>query len=252
MTMLPAGQVAPPSLTASQEAFAVHYATHGDPVLAYQHAYNPATTRRASLQQLAYRVRSHPKVAARVMAIRNAHADAEGASRARLIRDLEDMVEVDTNELMQLRVIPCAECWPDVVLADAVGRAIATQAAMPDSNAPRDDCPACAGCGRPVGMLANTADLPLAARRLFKGIQFYPDGGVKQVMLHDQAALRVELHKLKGMHVDRSVSLNLNADLRPLKRGMSVDEALAIMESIAPTEPAALPAPNDPHVVSEQ
>jgi len=250
MTSLPAAQAKPPSLTASQERFAVHYAAFGDPVAAYQHAYNPTTTRRASLQQLAYRVRNHPAVAQRVVTLRNAAAANDATMSAhRLIRDLEDMVNVDTNDLMQLRVVPCPSCWPDDALAAAVGRAIAAQTQMPDSNAPRDDCPTCAGAGRPVGQLFNTADLPLPARRLFKGIQFYPDGGVKQVLLHDTAALRVELHKLKGMHIDRSVSLNLNADLKPLKRGLTVEEALQIMESIAPTESAALPALD---VVSEQ
>lgn len=88
---------------------------------------------------------------------------------------------------------------------------------------------------------------------MFKGLEFFSDGGVKRVLLHDAAQLRIELHKLKGMHVDRSVSLNLNADIPPLKRGLSVEEALAIMQEIAPTADAALPAPvDDPTVVSEQ
>ena len=237
MELVPTAQAKPITLTAPQEAFAAHFATFGDPVAAYQHAYNPTTTRRASLQTLAYRVRHHPKVAARIKALWNDSAADAAVSRDRLIADLEDMVNVDTNELMQLRIVPCGACWPNDVLADAIGRAVAAHTPMPDSSTPRDDCPACAGAGRPVGHLNNTADLPLPARRMFKGLEFFPEGGVKRVLLHDQAALRIELHKLKGMHVDRSVSLNLNADLKPLKRGMTVEEALQIMESIAPTAP---------------
>jgi hypothetical protein len=42
-----------------------------------------------------------------------------------------------------------------------------------------------------------------------------------------------------------TVSLNLNADIKPLKRGMSVEEALAIMQDVAPIS-------DDPTVVSEQ
>lgn len=235
-----------PRLTDSQERFAVHYATYGDPTGAYRHAYDVTTSNIKTQRAAASRLLAHPGVAARVMALRNAAAAGDATMSAhRLIRDLEDMINVDTNDLMQLRVVACPTCWPDEVLAVAVGRALATQTPLPDSDTPRDDCPSCVGAGRPVGHLFNTADLPLPARRLFKGIQFYPDGGVKQVLLHDTAALRIELHKLKGMHVDRSINLNVNADLKPLKRGMTVEEALQIMESIAPTLPAALPAATD-------
>ena len=44
------------------------------------------------------------------------------------------------------------------------------------------------------------------ARRLLRGIELFPDGSVKRLLLHDQTALRIELHKLRGLHVDRSVS----------------------------------------------
>jgi hypothetical protein len=128
------------------------------------------------------------------------------------------------------------------VLAAAVVRAYATRTPLPDSNVPRDDCPACAGSGRLVGTVTPTAELPLAARRLIKGLEFYDGGGVKRVIWHDQATLRTELHKLKGMHIDRSINLNVNADLKPLKRGMSVEEALQLMESIAPTQAPAIDA----------
>src|SRR6202008_1647956 len=84
-------------LTSTQEAFAVHYATFGDPVQAYRHAYDVTTTRRASVQQMAYRTLHHPAVSARITALRNAAAAGdEAVSRERLIADLEAMVNVDT------------------------------------------------------------------------------------------------------------------------------------------------------------
>lgn len=238
-------------LTSKQEAFAVHYATFGDPVQAYRHAYEVTTTRRASVQQMAYRTLHHPAVSARITALRNAAAVGDDAmSRERLIADLEAMVNVDTSEFMELRVAPCLVCWPTPdAWALAAAAALDAGHDAPSADEPNPHCMNCAGAGRNVGHLRNTADLSLPARRMFKGLEFFPDGGVKRVLLHDAAQLRIELHKLKGMHVDRSVSLNLNADIKPLKQGMSVEEALAIMQEIAPTADAAAP---DDSVVSEQ
>ena len=69
---------------------------------------------------------------------------------------------------------------------------------------------------------------------MFKGLEFFPDGGIKRVLLHDAAQLRIELHKLKGLHVDRSVNLNLNAEIKPLRDDMTHDEALALLNRLAP------------------
>lgn len=233
-------------LTAHQEAFALHYAAFGSPEAAYRHAYNVQTTRRASIQQAAYRVVHHPAVAARITALRNADAADELASRERLIADLEAMVNTDTNELMQLRVVPCPACWPTPETWEtAAATALDAGQEPPAEDEPNPRCVPCGGAGRKVGHLTSTADLSLPARRMFKGLEFFPDGGIKRVLLHDAAQLRIELHKLKGMHVDRSVSLNLTAELKPLKRGMTIDEALEIMQEVSPVT-------DDETVVSEQ
>lgn len=233
--------------TDQQEKFAVHYATFGVAEAAYRHAYATTTTRRASVQHAAWQVLHHPTVAARVTALRNAAAANELASRESLISDLEAMVNVDTNELMQLRVVPCPACWPT---SDAWETAAATALDAghepPAAHEPNPHCQPCGGAGRNVGVLTSTADLSLPARRMFKGLEFFPDGGIKRVLLHDAAQLRIELHKLKGMHVDRSVSLNLTADIKPLPANVSVEEALRMLETIAP-------APiDDANVVSDQ
>src|SRR5580698_251160 len=89
-------------LTAQQEKFAVHYCAFGSAEAAYRHAYDVKTTNRASVQTAAYRALHNPAVAARITMLRNSQAADELASRERLIADLEAMVNVDTNELMQL------------------------------------------------------------------------------------------------------------------------------------------------------
>lgn len=238
-----------PVLTPSQEAFAVHFATFGVAEDAYRHAYSTTTTRRASVQHAAWQTLHNPKVAARITALRNAAAANELATRESLIADLEAMVNVDTNELMQLRVVPCPACWPtpDAWLAAAAAALDAGKEATPEDE-PNPHCKVCVGAGRNVGQLTSTADLSLPARRMFKGLEFFPDGGIKRVLLHDAAQLRIELHKLKGMHVDRSVVAHVA--VKPLPANLSVEEALRMLESIAPAP--ADDAPNDSCVVSEQ
>jgi hypothetical protein len=238
-------------LTAQQEKFAQHYATFGSAELAYRHAYNVETTRRASVQQTAYRVLHHPAVAARITTLRNADAADELASRERLIADLEAMVNVDANELMQLKVIPCGACWPTPeAWPMAAAAALDAGHEAPAEDEPNPKCVPCGGAGRNVGHLTNTADLSLPARRMFKGLEFFPDGGIKRVLLHDAAQLRIELHKLKGLHIDRSISLNVHADIKPLPANVSVEDALRMLETIAPA-PSDAPIDNA-SIVSDQ
>jgi hypothetical protein len=222
-------------LTAQQEKFALHYATFGSAELAYRHAYNVETTRRASVQQTAYRVLHHPAVAARITTLRNADAADELASRERLIADLEAMVNVDANELMQLRVVPCGGCWPADAWTLAAAAALDAGHEPPSADEPNPQCAPCGGAGRNVGHLTNTADLSLPARRMFKGLEFFPDGGIKRVVMHDAAQLRIELHKLKGLHVDRSVNINANLNV-PVLKDMTQAQALDFLESLRPTQ----------------
>lgn len=241
---------AQPILTASQEAFAVHFATFGGAEAAYRHAYNVTTTRRASLQASAYHTLHHPKVAARITALRNAAAGNELATRESLIADLEAMVNVDTTELIQLRVVPCPACWPTPdAWTDAAVTALDAGHEPPPADEPNPHCAACLGAGRNVGQLTSTADLSLPARRMFKGLEFFPDGGVKRVLLHDAAQLRIELHKLKGMHIDRSLSINATVNVPALPKNMTVEDALRMLETIAPAPANDAP---DSNVVSDQ
>jgi Terminase small subunit len=248
-----------PLLTSQQEAFAMHYAAFGDPAGAYLHAYHVTTTRRASVQSMGYKTLRHPKVAARIRALRNAAAaNDEATSAARLIADLEAIAYADSDEIMRLAVVNCRWCWgtghayqfrDDRELADACGKALAEHRPLPDmaggvgfrgDREPYADCPRCDGHGVAVPRFSDTSDASPAARALIKGLELHADGSVKRVVLHDQMAIRTELHRLKGMHVDRSVSLNVNANVPALK-SMTADEAAAFLDRLLPQPVEALP-----------
>lgn len=217
-------------LTSRQEVFARSYAEGLPAIDAYLSAFE-TTSSRASARVSAFRLLRNPKVAARVKQLQSEAAKRATRSAEALIAELEEMVEADIGELVRLDMRPCAQCWPE---GQGAGRE------------PNPDCIGCDGAGEPKVRFASTSDVSPGARRLLRGIEMFPDGSVKRVLLHSQLEARIELHRLKGMHIDRSVSLNLNADLKPLPKGMSVEEALAIMESVCPTTDA-LPPP-----VSEQ
>ena len=244
--------VAVPVLTDQQEKFARHYAAFGSAEDAYRHAYHTTTTRRASVQHAAWQTVHIPKVAARITALRNAQAADEMASRESLIADLEAMVNVDTNELMQLRVIPCLACWPADTWEIAAATALDAGHEAPAADEPRASCIPCGGAGRNVGYLTNTADLSPPARRMFKGLEFFPDGGLKRVLLHDAAQLRIELHKLKGLHIERSVSVNAHVNVPALPKNMSVSDALELLSKLSPVPADADDTPIDNTVVSVQ
>ena len=217
-------------LTSRQEIFARSYAEGLSAIDAYLAAFE-TTTRRATARVSAHRLLGNVKVAARVKQLQDEAAKRSTRSAEALIAELEEMVEADINELVRLEMRPCAQCWPE---GESAGRD------------PNPDCTGCDGAGEPRVRFASTSDVSLGARRLLRGIELFPNGSLKRVLLHSQLEARLELHRLKGMHVDRSVSLNLHATIKPLPKGMSVEEALQIMASVCPTTDA-LPAP-----VSEQ
>jgi hypothetical protein len=237
-----------PVLTAKQELFAVHYSTYGNAEAAYRHAYNSTTTRRASVQHAAWQTLHHPAVASRITALRNAQAAGDDAmSRERLIADLEALVAVSVDELMRLSVRECPACWLGDAWELAVCAAIDRGEEPPAADEPNEACKICAGAGRTVVHLTPTHMLSAPARRLFKGLELYGDQTVKRVLLHDQAQLRVELHKLKGMHVDRSVSVNAHVNVPALPKNISVEDALDLLNKLHPVPPDADDTP-----ISEQ
>jgi hypothetical protein len=260
MIALPA---ALPSLTEREARFAEHFAVFDSPVDAYAASGEVApTTKRISMRRAAYALLARPHVRARITELRN-HIAANGpkATQAALVADLQEALAVDVAEIVRLTVAHCPACyssdayakaWPilaaaalDEGLADVPPAPLPVDQFDPDRE-PWANCASCLGAGRSVVRMTSTDRLSAPARRLVRGYETHSDGSVKKLLLADQNELRRELHRtVPGFYApDRSVSLNLHADLKPLKRSMSVEEALAIMQEVAPLADAS--------VVSEQ
>jgi hypothetical protein len=188
-------KVAPTTLSLREEAFITHYAIEGDVAAAYRAAY-PGVIEGAA--KLGRKMLNRVEVTARLREHQEAISKIPSAiSATRLIFELEEMVNADANELISVVHTPCMGCWP----------------AHERHEDPNADCKACAGHGERVVLLADTTKVSPGARRLFKGVELDQWGHVKKLLLHDQMAARIELHKLKGLHIERSVNLNVNKNL---------------------------------------
>jgi hypothetical protein len=191
----PPYKVAPTTLCLRDEAFVMHYAIEGDVAAAYRAAY-PGVVEGAA--KLGRRMLNRVEVQARLREHQEAISKIPSSKSAqRLIFELEELVDADPNELISVQYRPCMGCWP----------------ANERHEEPNADCQACFGEGTRCVLLADTTKVSPGARRLFKGVELDQYGFVKKLLLHDQMAARVELHKLKGMHIDRSVNLNVNKNL---------------------------------------
>jgi hypothetical protein len=247
-----------PTLTEREARFAEHYAVYDDPAAAWEYSgeVKPGTKRR-SMQMQAYRMRSLPHVRNRIVELRNSMAAAGPvATKAALLRDLEESAAVDVREIFILTKHHCPACyasaayvaWWANALADAAEHGEPVPAApmapgtFDSTRKPWSECAGCAGAGRPVTHYTSFDELSPAARRLLRGIEMNSDGGIKRVLITDPNELSERLHRtVPGFYAPTtSVSLNLHAEAKPLK-GLSVEEALAIMDSVAP------PPPDEPH-----
>jgi phage terminase small subunit len=240
-------------LTQRQEAFCRLFVETGVAADAYTAAYNAEDSSRATVRVNAFRLLKNPKVQQRVRELQDAAADRSLRSTVALIRELEEAVDADVNELVRLEVGACRHChgiggqWQHkdtMEYALALAAAIDSKGAQPlPSDAggfgyridrePNPDCNTCGGAGVPRVIFSSTADASAGARRLLRGIELHADGSVKRVLLHDQAQLRIELHRLRGLHVDRSVSVNLQANL-PAFTDMTQEQALDFLDSLRP------------------
>ena len=254
----------PVPLTVRQHKFAVGVASGLPAIDAYEAAYNAAGSSRATLRVNAHRLQHNPRVAARIREL----VDAAGAVALRdtraLVRDLEEAVDVDPSELIALLTGACRWCWSRsgarqwasvdefVEACDEVtrhndslppGASPSLRRPMPDessgftysfSEPPNPDCSRCDGMGITRVRFNSTADASPGARRLVKGIELHGDGTLKRLHLHCQMAMRQELHRLRGMITDRSVSVNVNANV-PAFENMSRDEQLAFLQSLRPS-----------------
>lgn len=188
-------QVPATKLVPAEEAFVREYALSGDPAHSYRVAF-PGTT--AMARQAARDLLRRPRIQVRLREHQEAIANLPATkSAARMIHELEELVEADVNELIRVVIHPCLGCWPY---------------GTPQPS-PNPTCPACLGLGLRRVWLNDTESLSPGARRLYKGVECHEDGSVKKLLLHDQLAARQELHRIKGMHVDRSLSISAHTTI---------------------------------------
>lgn len=246
----------PDGITQKQERFAQHYVAHGSVIEAYRHAYDVSpSTNRNSLRSTAYNVLNTPKVRARVSALQAAMSERTLMTTGELIADLEAMACADVNEIMSLTVGACRHChgergayqWRTVdEWMAAIEDAQRKGGELPSCNGgfgyrtdadPNPDCPSCDGAGVQRVRFTNTAEVSPGARKLYRGVELYQDGTVKRVLLNDPLAARMELHRLRGLHIERSMNLNLNANVPALK-DLTPEQAMAFLDRLKP-----LPSP---------
>lgn len=250
-TRAAAKRAGPVPLTPRQERFAVAVASGLPDVEAYESAYNATGSSRGTLRVNAHRTRNHPRVAARIRAL----IDAAGARSLRdtqgLIADLEEAVEADPNELLTVWVGACRYCHghehryqfiDGAEMCTAIEDAARMGKPVPDIEGgvgydfhrePIATCPSCNGVGINKVRLQSSGEVSPGARRLLRGVELHPDGSLKRLHLHDQMAMRTELHKLRGLHVDRSLNLNVNANVPALK-DLTPEQALAFLDRLRP------------------
>lgn len=250
------------TLTEREERFASHLAVYDDPAAAWAASGAVNSTNRRSIQAMAYAMKARPHVRDRIVELKNQiSANGPQATRASLVRDLEEMSGTDIREIVNVTRHHCSHCyssdayataWPDIAAAtiDAGSADIPPQplsvGQFDHSRDPWIDCASCRGAGIAVTHWTPFDQLSPAARRLLRGVELFGDGALKKVLIADGSALREQLHRtIPGFYAPTpSVALNLHANIKPLKRGMTVDEALAIMQEVSPV--------TDETVVAEQ
>lgn len=215
------------------ERFIQEYVMCGNVGRAYRAAFgetqskNPGAAGRSILQR--------PDVLARLRVHQDAIALMSVKSTNALVRELEEMVEADVGELVRLRTGSCRYCWGvagfyqwrDMAEYEkAVTRNIELRKPAAECTGgfgyrfdkePNPECPQCEGEGIQRVLLADTETISPGARRLYKGIECNSDGTVKKVLLHDQLTARQELHRIRGMHVERSLSVSVTGRLPDAK-----------------------------------
>jgi phage terminase small subunit len=233
-------KVPPTALPLDVERFIQEYVICGNPARAYRSAFGESRSKHPA--RSGRDLLTRPEIRARLRVHQDAIATMSVKSTEVLIRELEEMVEADVGELVRIRTGACRYChgvggfyqWRDMAEYEkAVNQAIEMRKPSPECTGgfgyrfdagPVEGCVHCEGEGVQRVHLADTDTVSPGARRLYKGLECNPDGSVKKVILHDQLAARVELHRVRGMHIDRSMSINVNANLPDAKEIASSPE----------------------------
>jgi hypothetical protein len=235
------------ALSPRRETFAQRYAAHGSAVTAYREAFNPTTASPATVRQRAYEMAHEPAVAERTRQLLAVAAEGTTVSaKARMVA-LQTICEADPGELVRVVAEACPAChgpqhaplWRSVAaFEEACEHAARTGKRAPvfgglgyDPSAPPvDTCPDCRGEGITRVVVTPTDKLSPAARRLLKGIRQKANGEI-EVRMHDTLAAADMLNRMQGSYVDRSVSVNINANI-PAPKDMTTEQALACVERV--------------------
>lgn len=232
------------ALSPKREAFAQHYAAHGNATAAFRAAFDAAGLKARSARELGYRTAHEPAVRARVREL--LALAAEGATisaRARMMR-LQLITEADPGELVSVVAEACRWChgkghayqWVDLAeylqalsaaAANNENRVAKGQRARPmpsdeggygfDAQAePHEDCPRCKGEGSQRLRVTPTDHLSASGRALLKGVRQKATGEI-EVMFHDQLAASDQLNCMQGVYVDKSVSVTAHVHVEPLR-----------------------------------
>jgi phage terminase small subunit len=248
-----------PTLTVKQEAFAQAVAAGMHRVDAYLGAYGAISAGRGAARVAAHRLANKPAVARRIRALQDQAGALAMRSTQDLVADLEAAAFADPNELVTLLNGACRFCWGaggayhwrsvseftdavEAVARENAGVPPELQKPLPDFNGgpgytfhreANPDCCSCDGVGLNRVRFNSSQDVSHGARALLRGIELHGDGSLIRIHLHDQLQMRQELHKLRGMHVDRSVSVNVNANV-PAFEQMTPQDKLDFLASLGP------------------
>ncbi|HTU68245.1 MAG TPA: terminase small subunit [Steroidobacteraceae bacterium] len=246
-------------LTVRQQNFARIYAATGHAMDSYRAAYGCENSSRATIRVNASRLLHNPAVAARIRSLQEAAGARSLRDSQSLVAELEAVVDANPNELLCVWVGACRRChgqghkhqWTDAdEFADACDAIVRENAGLPATMQkplpsceggfgysfhadPSPDCPACHGIGLNKVRLQSSDAVSPAAQRLMRGVELHPDGSLKRLHTYDQFAMRVELHRLRGMHVDRALNFNVNANVPSLK-DLTPEQALEFLDRLKP------------------
>lgn len=233
-----------------QERFVQEFVLTGNVRLAYIAAFGEAASSKP--EKTGRDLLRNPSIMARLHVHQHAVATLSVKSTDALVRELEEMVDADINEFVTIKVGSCRYChgvgglylWRDMAEYEAaVTKAIETrQKRVPQLDGgvgyrfdagPNPQCAQCEGEGLQRVRINDTDDVSPGARKLFKGIECHPDGSIKKVLLADQLAARQELHRIRGMHIERSLSVNATVLLPNAKEiAASPERALDFLEGL--------------------
>lgn len=212
----------PPTKLSDRHELFVQELMRGASLMDAYRAVYPKCVSREAVRINAMRLRARSDVQERMAELTRIAAQAAVIDRGVLMAQLYELATAPADELVSVVTEACPLCWPTEALAAAIDRG-----EMPDPDSPNKGCAACKGRGVKRLHIADTHELSAAARRLFAGAEYKPDGSIK-VHIADQIAARRELHELLGMKVSRSESRNLNINATVAAPTVaSVDDVLA-------------------------